>query len=131
MVSRERRLIEAVYRSTHKLAATTRMEETLHEVLHLCVEAVDASGGTVYIHDPVAKRLRFRHEVRERIVRGMAVSGWRKSAGSGWGTKIVSELATALGGRIEVDSELGKGTTFRVVLPMAPVPAKQSQGVRA
>lgn len=69
-------------------------------------------------------------EVRERIVRGMAVSAWRKSGGSGWGTKIVTELAAALGGRIEVDSELGKGTTFRVVLPMVPVPAQQQQEAR-
>lgn len=70
-------------------------------------------------------------EVRERIVRGMAVSGWRKSAGSGWGTKIVSELAAALGGRIEVDSDLGKGTTFRVLIPVVRVPAKQQEEVKA
>lgn len=67
MVSRERRLIEAVYRSTHQLAATTSVEETLHEVLHLCVEAVDAAGGTIYIHDPVSKRLRFRHVLPEEV----------------------------------------------------------------
>lgn len=73
---------------------------------------------------------RMPEEVRERIVRGMAVSGWRKSGGSGWGTKIVSELAAALGGRIEVDSELGKGTTFRVMLPVVPVPAQQQQEAR-
>jgi signal transduction histidine kinase len=70
-------------------------------------------------------------EVRERIVHGLAVSGWRKSGGSGWGTKIVSELAGALGGRIEVDSELGRGTTFRVLIPMTPIPAERRQGARA
>ncbi|RMG24176.1 MAG: sensor histidine kinase, partial [Armatimonadetes bacterium] len=69
-------------------------------------------------------------EVRERIVRGLAVSGWRRSGGSGWGTKIVHELVGALGGSIEVDSAPGEGTTFRVRLPAVPCVEEREAGAR-
>ena len=47
------------------------------------------------------------------------------SAGFGLGLAIVNELVAALGGRIEVQSKVGKGTAFRVHLPLNP-PFKSS-----
>ena len=41
----------------------------------------------------------------------------REHAGAGLGLNIVKRLVTALGGEIEVNSEVGKGTTFRITLP--------------
>jgi len=41
----------------------------------------------------------------------------RKIEGSGLGLSICSKLVKLLGGRIEVESELGNGACFRVVLP--------------
>jgi signal transduction histidine kinase len=57
-------------------------------------------------------------EERERIFRPF----WsRDGGGTGLGLAIARELASALGGRIELDSELGKGSRFELILPATPV----------
>ncbi len=65
------RLIRAVELATRKLASTGPIDSLLHDVLAICVDAVGASGGTIYIHDDRNKRLVFRHvlpeEVREKL----------------------------------------------------------------
>jgi signal transduction histidine kinase len=53
-------------------------------------------------------------EERERIFRPF----WSTDGqGTGLGLPIARELAVALGGRIELDTEVGKGSRFRLVLP--------------
>jgi signal transduction histidine kinase len=53
-------------------------------------------------------------EERERIFRPF----WsRDDGGSGLGLAIARELAVALGGRIELESEPGQGSRFELVLP--------------
>jgi signal transduction histidine kinase len=42
----------------------------------------------------------------------------RLAAGSGLGLAIVRELVRALGGQVQVTSDQGRGTTFRVALPV-------------
>jgi signal transduction histidine kinase len=56
-------------------------------------------------------------EIVHRILRGQATSQWGKAGGSGWGTKIVLELSATHGGIVTIDSEIGKGSTFRVAFP--------------
>jgi signal transduction histidine kinase len=53
-------------------------------------------------------------EEQQRIFRPF----WsRDDSGTGLGLAIASELAFALGGRIELESELGRGSRFQLVLP--------------
>lgn len=56
-------------------------------------------------------------EVAERILAGTARSQWDKASGSGWGTKIVLELAATHEGKVSIDSTPGHGATFRVEFP--------------
>jgi two-component system phosphate regulon sensor histidine kinase PhoR len=44
----------------------------------------------------------------------------RAEGGTGLGLAIVKHVAQSAGGLVEVESELGAGTTFRVRLPLAP-----------
>ena len=56
-------------------------------------------------------------EERERIFRPF----WsRDGGGTGLGLAIARELATALGGRIELETAPGRGSRFALVLPADP-----------
>jgi signal transduction histidine kinase len=56
-------------------------------------------------------------EVAKRILAGNARSQWDKGSGSGWGTKIVLELAATLQAEVEIESVQGTGTSFIVTMP--------------
>jgi two-component system phosphate regulon sensor histidine kinase PhoR len=51
-----------------------------------------------------------------RVDKGRA----REEGGTGLGLAIVKHVAQAHGGQVEVESRLGRGSTFRVKLPLAP-----------
>ena len=55
--------------------------------------------------------------VRQRFVRGV---GAERVSGSGLGLSIVESIARAHGGRLDIESTPGEGSTFTLVVPMRP-----------
>ena len=56
---------------------------------------------------------------QQRVFARFARGPHRRSDGSGLGLAIASAVADAHGGQIELVSQLGKGATFHLILPMA------------
>jgi signal transduction histidine kinase len=79
------------------------------------IEVADTGQGIPAEHLP---------HVFERFYR---VEGSRAGAGTGLGLAIVKHIAEAHGGRAEIESEQGRGTTVRVILP-TPAAARMRQG---
>ncbi|MES1228183.1 MAG: GAF domain-containing sensor histidine kinase [Armatimonadota bacterium] len=63
------RLLDAVHLATQKLASPGETKALLRDVLSICLEAVGAMGGTIYMHDPGTKTLRFLHVLPEEVER--------------------------------------------------------------
>ena len=55
-------------------------------------------------------------EIRDHLCTARAISS--KKSGTGLGTKIVKDVVDAHNGQITVESEVGKGTTFHLSLPI-------------
>jgi two-component system OmpR family sensor kinase len=77
--------------------------------------ALESRNGTVAV-DVADSGPGISADARERIFRPF----WSTDGhGTGLGLPIARELAVALGGRIELHSEVGRGSRFRLVLPLA------------
>jgi signal transduction histidine kinase len=69
-------------------------------------------------------------EVRDRLFTKNAIS--TKPGGTGLGTKVVKDVVDAHGGKVWVESELGKGTKIHIRLPLSPagIPHVEQDKVR-
>lgn len=93
------------------------------EVLHLPEES--AGGCTIVVRDNgLGMSSEMLSRIFEPFYRGHADhDGTLGNSGSGLGLAIVDECVRALGGRLEVESSPGEGTSFRLMLPDEPDPA--------
>ena len=66
-MARNDQLIRAVQLATRKLASSGNFDLLMKDVLAICVEAVGATGGTIYLHDGPMQRLRFQHVLPEDV----------------------------------------------------------------
>ncbi len=109
------------------IADAGRVEQV---ILNLAANARDAmpGGGTLYLgcrYDPAAAEVTLEvtdtgtgmdAATRERLFEPFFTTKPR-GKGTGLGLATAHGIVTAAGGRIEVASEVGRGTTFRVVWP--------------
>ena len=79
------------------------------------VVAVEDNGCGIAPEDHEAIFERFRQVGRDQLT--------DKAVGTGLGLSLAREIVRIHGGHVEVDSALGEGATFRVVLPRARVRA--------
>jgi two-component system, OmpR family, phosphate regulon sensor histidine kinase PhoR len=110
----------------------TRLEEALHNLLDNAVKFSSANGqirlramryGSNVVLSVTDNGIGISKEhlprIFERFYRADKGRS-RELGGTGLGLAIVKHIAQLHGGRVEAESELGRGTTIRIVLPEVP-----------
>jgi two-component system, OmpR family, phosphate regulon sensor histidine kinase PhoR len=114
------------------LADETRLEEVLHNLLDNAVK-YSREKGEIRLHaeqddgDEIVLSVSDNGvgigkndlpRIFERFYRADKARSPESIRGTGLGLSIVKHIAQRHGGRVEAESELGKGTTIRVLLPL-------------
>ena len=114
------------------LADETRLEEVLHNLLDNAVK-YSRKKGEIRLHaeqgddDEIVLSVSDSGvgigkndlpRIFERFYRADKARSPESIRGTGLGLSIVKHIAQRHGGRVEAESELGKGTTIRVLLPL-------------
>jgi signal transduction histidine kinase/CheY-like chemotaxis protein len=91
-------------------------------VLIAAAPRLDGTGLSLSVRDT---GMGVPHEARTRLFEAFGqarIADARRDGGVGLGLAIVAQLVSVMGGRIEVQSEPGRGALFRVDLPLVPAP---------
>ncbi|KAK9819755.1 hypothetical protein WJX72_001989 [[Myrmecia] bisecta] len=80
--------------------------------------AAEGKGVLISVQDTGCGVAKEHHEVIFEAFGQGDMSTTRKYGGTGLGLHIVSQMVAAHGGSITLDSEVGKGSTFTVLLPL-------------
>jgi two-component system, OmpR family, sensor kinase len=109
-----RRMIEAVMNLAHNAVQHTDPDDTI-----AIGTSLSEDEARVWVRDtgtgiPVADQAR----IFDRFTRGGNAD--RRHRGGGLGLAVVRAIAEAHGGRVDLESRLGQGSSFTIVLPRHP-----------
>ncbi len=114
IVADRQRLTQAIM----NLAENATQYTTNGDVIALG-SAITNGNAHFWVRDTgVGIALADQERIFERFARGLGSS--RRSEGAGLGLSICSAIAVAHGGRIELKSTLGEGSTFTIIIPLDP-----------
>jgi anti-sigma regulatory factor (Ser/Thr protein kinase) len=82
-LARRERELDAVHRVTSALHACTGLERLIQEALRVAIETMEASAGSILLHDAVKDCLVFRYVIGERPAITRQLTGREMPAGEG------------------------------------------------
>ncbi|MEJ5171081.1 MAG: GAF domain-containing sensor histidine kinase, partial [Fimbriimonadales bacterium] len=117
-------LIRAVHLAARKLAGTGGFDALIRDVLALCVEAVGAEGGTLYLHEPSTRTLVFRHVLPESVAPvlvGHRIADDFGVAGKAFHqrTAVVTSASSIEAGSQEIERTTGVTVRNMVTVPLS------------
>jgi signal transduction histidine kinase len=116
------RLTEAVMNLAHNAVQHTQADETVAIGASLVGDEVHMRVRDSGVGIPTSEQAR----VFGRFIRGP--DAHRRYRGAGLGLAIVAAVAEAHGGRVELDSRLGQGSTFTIIIPTRATPGGVPRG---
>ncbi len=108
---------------------------TEHGSVEIIAEATDRGGSMIDLHVAIRdtgpgiaeRHLAFLFDRFSQVEDAEA----RRFGGTGLGLAIVKQLTELMGGRVWVESELGKGSTFHVEIPLQVITASADEAPQA
>jgi len=122
-MKRKQSLVEAVHEIVGLLSSVIDEDEAVRRTLAAAIEATDSEGGSVLLHEPAGRVLRFRHVVgrmAERLA-GFAISESDGIAGKVFGTgepQISNKVAGDPDHCAQVDREFSYETRSVCTVPL-------------
>jgi two-component system OmpR family sensor kinase len=114
LIADRHRLTEAVMNLAHNAVQHTGPDDTI-----AVGTSLNEHEGRLWVRDSgTGIQVSDQARIFDRFTRGR--DAYRRYRGGGLGLAIVRAIAEAHGGRVEVDSDLGIGSTFTMVLPREP-----------
>lgn len=125
-----------------RLGDEHRVGQILHNLIGNAVKFTERGSVSVRVRESRAGHLEIEvadtgigmneeqaHRVFEPFTQADS-STTRQYGGTGLGLTITRSLVTAMGGEVRLDTELGRGSTFKVILPLAIEERVQKGAVR-